>query len=70
MNERELRAELVRQGFTVPTFSSAIGISKKAGYEKVKGLTNFTQAELAKAKQVLNLDNERFMTIFFGNDVS
>ena len=70
MNEMELRAELARQGYTVPTFSSAIGISKKAGYEKVKGVTNFTQAELVKAKHVLNLDNDRFMTIFFASEVS
>lgn len=70
MNEMELRAELARQGYTIPSFSQAIGISKKAGYEKVKGITNFTQPELAKAKQVLSLTDQRFLSIFFDDIVS
>lgn len=70
MNEMELRAELVRKGFTIQSFSKAIGITPKTGYKKVKGTAPFTQPELAKAKLVLSLDDQRFLNIFFADMVS
>ncbi len=65
MNQTELAIELARNHLTVPSAAEAIGISKKAFYAKVKGDSQFKQAEIQKLKKVLRLTDERMIEIFF-----
>lgn len=70
MNKNELAAELARNNLTVPKAANAIGIGKKAFYEKMEGRSEFKQTEILKLKQLLSLSDERMLEIFFGKEVS
>lgn len=70
MNELELRAEIVRNGMTIPTLADKIGIGKNALYRKLCGKTAFTQREIANIAVFLNLNTERMVSIFFSEIVS
>lgn len=67
MNTNELAAELARNGLTIPAAADRIGIGKKAFYSKMKGLSQFKQAEIRKLKELLGLSDERTMEIFFAD---
>lgn len=65
MNVPELRAELARHNLTIPRFAELVGISKKAMYDKFSERVEFRRNEIAKAKEILNLSDDKFMFIFF-----
>ena len=65
MNEMELRGEMVKHGFTMAKLAEAIGIGKKAMWNKLTGKSDFTQSEIKKISSVLNLDNDQIIAIFF-----
>lgn len=70
MNRKELAAELARNNLTVPKAANAIGIGKKAFYDKLEGRSEFKQTEIWKLKLLLSLSDERMLEIFFAGDVS
>lgn len=65
MNKNELNVELVRHGISIPKAADAIGIGKKAFYDKMKGKSQFKQVEMLRLKQLLELDDKRVGEIFF-----
>lgn len=65
LNYNELKAEIVRNGLTIPCLATAIGISKKALYQKMRGTTEFKRNELIHLKDKLYLTDERANQIFF-----
>lgn len=67
MNVSELRAELARQNLTIPRFAELVGISKKTMYEKFSEKVEFRQSEIAKARDILNLSDDKLMLIFFNH---
>lgn len=70
MNANELKAELLRHGYSIPEYAAALGISKKTAYAKIAGKTNFTQPEIATTKEILNLSDQQLLSIFFADEVS
>lgn len=70
MNFNDLNAEIARCGLTIPELSKRIGISKKTMYSRMKGETEFSQSEISKIAEVLNLDGERILNIFFAEKVA
>ena len=70
MNTMELKAEIVRKGYSVPVLAKEIGISKKALYCKMTGKSNFKLNEMRKIINILNLTNEKILYIFFERSAS
>lgn len=69
MNIEEFRAEVARNGYTISSLASALGISKKRMYSHL-AKENFTQSEIASMAKILNLDFNKIMIIFFADKVS
>jgi len=65
MNESALRAEIARKNYTIPTIADAMGIGKKAMYAKMRGESQFKQAEIKTLKSLLSLTDEQTIDIFF-----
>ena len=70
MNFNELNAEIARNGLSIPKLASLIGISKKAMYARMRGNVDFSQSEIVKISDVLHLNNDRILSIFFADKVS
>lgn len=70
MNERELRAIIVREGKRIPDVAKAIGINKATLYKKLRGKNDFTQSEIVKISHFLNLSPAQILYIFCGIEVS
>lgn len=68
MDRVRLAYEIKRRGKTTDELCSAIGMSKSAYYRKCKGTTEFTQGEIQKIVDFLDLDTP--MGIFFAEKVS
>lgn len=64
-NGAELRAECVRKGITLESLASKIGINPTSLYRKINGESEFRRNELQIIKNVLELDDEKFIIIFF-----
>ena len=67
MNTDDLNAEIARQGLTKPQLAQKMGISKKRLYSRLKGETTFKQEEIQKIASILQLDNDKIMSIFLQN---
>ena len=65
-----LKMEMVRREVSVPKLAEQIGISKKTLYSRLRGDTSFTQSEIVKISDVLSLDNQQMLSIFFTQKVS
>jgi hypothetical protein len=65
MKSNELKAEIIRNGFTVKKIATAIGIQESTFYRKLRGDTQFKQCEILALKQILGLSNDDIIDIFF-----
>ena len=65
MDISELRAELGRKKVSIPKLAKAIGIGKKAMYQRFDGIVQFKQNEITAIKNYLELSEERVIAIFF-----
>lgn len=65
MNHLELKAEVIRAGYSITSFAGALNLSRTAIYRKMRGVSEFKQSEIVKIKNVLNLTPEMVKTIFF-----
>lgn len=62
--------EMIKREVSVPKLAEKIGISKKTLYSRMRGDTSFTQSEIVKISNVLSLNNEQMLSIFFAHEVS
>lgn len=65
INVNELKAECVRNGFTLENLAARIGVNPATLHRKVSGETEFRRNELQIIKLTLKLDNRKFLAIFF-----
>lgn len=70
MNFNDLNAEIARNNLSIPKLANIIGISKKAMYSRMRGQIDFSQSEIAKISEVLNLSDDKILAIFFARKVS
>lgn len=70
MNYCELKAAMARKGISAPKLASALGLSKKTIYERLKGNRGFCQAEICGIAKLLDLSNDQIISIFFDEKVS
>lgn len=70
MNLNDLNAEIARCNLSIPKLATLIGLDKKTLYSRMKGETAFKQPEIVKISQVLNLTQEKILSIFFADSVS
>lgn len=69
-NVPELKAECARHSLTLEQLASKIGISSTSLYRKMSGKTEFYRNELQTIRDVLYLDDEQFLHIFFDNQLA
>lgn len=70
MNTLELIATIKLEGLTMKAFLKKIGMSSSTWSKKIRGMSEFTRAEIQKIIQVLNLNEAKTMSIFFSVKVS
>lgn len=70
MNFNDLNAEIARNNLSIPKLANIIGISKKTMYSRMRGQIDFSQSEIAKISEVLNLSDDKILAIFFARKVS
>ncbi len=70
MNTQELKVEILRNNLSIPILAQRIGIDKKTMYCKIQGKSSFTQKEIAKISNALQLDKAKLCKIFFDDLVS
>lgn len=68
MDPIRLEYEMKKKGYNAERLCHEIGISKSAYYRKMKGTSEFTQGEIQKIVDVLELNSP--MGIFFSEKVS
>ncbi len=68
MDSVELEIAMKRKGISYEKLSEIIGISRSAFYRKMKGQSEFTQGEIQRIVDALELDSP--MGIFFAAKVS
>lgn len=68
MDSVELEIAMKRKGISYEKLSEIIGISRSAFYRKMKGQSEFTQGEIQRIVDALELDSP--MGIFFATKVS
>lgn len=69
-NIPELKAECVRRGVTLEELASRIGINNATLYRKMTGKSEFSRNELQAIRDILYLNDEQFLHIFFENKLA
>ena len=70
MNISELNAEMARQHISIPELAIRMKVSKKLLYSRFKGETSFKHDEICKIINILSLDKQKVLLIFFNDKVS
>ncbi len=70
MNISELNAELARQKISIPELAKSMKVSKKLLYSRFKGETSFKHDEICRIIEILKLDQQKVLLIFFADKVS
>ncbi len=68
MDKLLLEYTIKSKGYTIDEFCNAIGIAKSTYYKKVRGVSEFSQEEIQKSIDFLELDSP--VPIFFTPKVS
>lgn len=68
MDRLKLEYEIKNKGYTIKEFCRIIGMSRSAFYRKCIGKSEFTQGEIQRIVDVLELESP--MGIFFAEKVS
>ena len=68
MNKALLEYEMKKRNISVMEMCEKIGVSRSAFYRKCNGVSEFTQGEIQKIVDILNLDTP--VDIFFAKSVS
>lgn len=70
MNKYKLLYRIKECGKTADSFSKEIGMSRSTFSKKCNGKSEFTQSEICKAAQLLELSSDDVVDIFFNQKVS
>lgn len=70
MNAKELKVQMIRRDIDVDSMCKALNICRTSWFRKVTGRTLFTQGEISDIREILDLDNQQVMDIFFNKEVS
>ncbi len=70
MNANKLLAIIKLKGFSMKSFLSAIQMPSSTWSKKIRGLSEFTRAEICSIIHVLHMDYYEVMDIFFNQKVS
>lgn len=65
VHKAELRAEMLRRGYSYETMADAIGLSHNTFWRKVNGQNEFTLSEIQAIIKLLELDDQQLKAIFF-----
>lgn len=65
VHKAELRAEMLRRGYSYETMAEAIGLSHNTFWRKVNGQNEFTLSEIQAIIKLLELDDQQLKAIFF-----
>ncbi len=65
MKKQELKGQIRAKGFTQKSFSEALGISPASLSRKLAGTHDFTVGEIRRMKELLELDTDEAVTLFF-----
>ena len=68
MDKARLRYEMAKKNISLLDLCSALGLSRSALYRKMNGISDFTQSEIQKIVDCLELDSP--VGIFFAEKVS
>lgn len=68
MNGVKLREEMKKRGVSCQDMCKKLGMCRSAFYRKCNGISEFTQSEIQKIVDFLNLDSP--VGIFFADKVS
>lgn len=68
MNKEKLQEAMDQQGVSVQDMCKKLNMSRSAFYRKSNGISEFTQSEIQKIVDILNLKSP--MGIFFAEKVS
>ena len=70
MQINEFKAEVIRNGLTLEELATRIGINRKTLWRRLNNPKSFTLEEIRQITQLLNLDSEKVIKIFFPQKVS
>ena len=70
LNINDLNAEIARCNLSIPKLAKLIDVDKKTLYSRMNGETAFKQTEIQKIAKILNLNQEKILSIFFADVVS
>lgn len=70
MDVKKLKAEMVLKDLSIPKLAAKMGIGKKALYQKMKGVTQFTLPEIRTICNLLDISGEKILDIFFNEKVA
>ena len=70
MDSNKLLALIKLRGLTMTEFLIAIQMPKSTWSKKIRGISEFTRAEICTIIHVLRMDTNDVMSIFFVNKVS
>lgn len=65
IREKELKAELVKNGHNITWLAENLGYTPANLYNKINGKTAFTLDEVNKIRKILNLSDDMTSRIFF-----
>lgn len=65
MNKRELKAEMMRKGFSYKRMAESLKISENAFWRKINGANDFTLPEIQIIIKSLDLTDAKMKEIFF-----
>ena len=68
MDKAKLHYEMNRRNVSIGDMCAKLGMSRSAFYRKCNGISEFTQGEIQKIVDILELDSP--MGIFFADKVS
>lgn len=69
MNTKEFKVEMIRHDDTISSLAEYLELSHTTVQRKISGLINFKQDEMAKLKTRYGMSNERFVEVFYGEEV-
>ena len=62
-----LKAYIVKKGITIDAFARELGMSYSSFYRKSRGISSFTQKEICKMIELLDIPRKDILPIFFGD---
>ena len=70
MQVNELKADIVRNGMSIEGLADALGIARTTLWRKFNNPNSFTLEEITKIGEILNIDGNRLLEVFFNKKVS